>query len=91
MDRSRVGGSSVFPKDGNGNGLEGEGSCTVRDISLKCCHALKKATETTDRSKRSYGNLGFVLSSRGKIAEAEWAFRMALKYRSNMADVHYNL
>ncbi|XP_068081246.1 protein O-mannosyl-transferase Tmtc2 [Anabrus simplex] len=40
---------------------------------------------------KAYGNLGSVLSSRGKTEEAEWAFRMALKFRSNMADVHYNL
>ncbi|XP_069690300.1 protein O-mannosyl-transferase Tmtc2 [Periplaneta americana] len=40
---------------------------------------------------KSYGNLGSVLSSQGRVEEAEWAYRMALKYRSNMADVHYNL
>lgn len=39
----------------------------------------------------AYGNLGSVLSSRGRLVEAEHAFRMALKYRPNMADVHYNL
>ena len=39
----------------------------------------------------AYGNLGSVLSSLGRVEEAEWAYRMALKYRSNMADVHYNL
>ncbi|KAG8222706.1 hypothetical protein J437_LFUL002763 [Ladona fulva] len=39
----------------------------------------------------AYGNLGNVLSSQGRMAEAEWAYKMALKYRSNMADVHYNL
>jgi len=39
----------------------------------------------------AYGNLGSVLSSQGRVEEAEWAYRMALKYRSNMADVHYNL
>nr|CAD7585811.1 unnamed protein product [Timema genevievae] len=39
----------------------------------------------------SYGNLGSVLSSKGRTEEAEWAFRMALRYRVNMADVHYNI
>lgn len=39
----------------------------------------------------AYGNLGSVLSSQGRTSEAEWAFRKALEYRGNMADVHYNL
>ncbi|KAK3917710.1 Protein O-mannosyl-transferase TMTC1, partial [Frankliniella fusca] len=40
---------------------------------------------------KAYGNLGSVLSSRGRLSEAEHAFRMALKFRPNMAEVHYNL
>ncbi|KAK7591132.1 hypothetical protein V9T40_002745 [Parthenolecanium corni] len=40
---------------------------------------------------KAYGNLGSVLSDAGRLAEAEAAFRTALKYRFNMADVHYNL
>ncbi|KAJ3630169.1 hypothetical protein MTP99_011377 [Tenebrio molitor] len=40
---------------------------------------------------KAYGNLGSVLSSQGRMAEAEWAFRKALHFRPNMADVHYNL
>ncbi|XP_018895738.2 protein O-mannosyl-transferase TMTC2 [Bemisia tabaci] len=40
---------------------------------------------------KAYGNLGSVLSSKGRIQEAEKAFRMALSFRPNMADVHYNL
>ncbi|KAL4716366.1 hypothetical protein ACJJTC_006728 [Scirpophaga incertulas] len=40
---------------------------------------------------KAYGNLGSVLSSQGRTAEAEIAFERALKYRPNMADVHYNL
>ncbi|XP_059491204.1 protein O-mannosyl-transferase TMTC2 [Neocloeon triangulifer] len=40
---------------------------------------------------KSYGNLGNVLSSQGRLVEAEWAYRKALSHRSNMADVHYNL
>lgn len=37
------------------------------------------------------GNLGSVLSSQGRFEEAEEALLGALKHRSNMADVHYNL
>ncbi|KFM78232.1 Transmembrane and TPR repeat-containing protein 2, partial [Stegodyphus mimosarum] len=40
---------------------------------------------------KAYGNLANILSSQGKKAEAEWAYKKALTYRSNMADVHYNL
>ncbi|XP_013175392.1 PREDICTED: transmembrane and TPR repeat-containing protein CG31690-like [Papilio xuthus] len=40
---------------------------------------------------KAYGNLGSVLTTQGRIAEAEVAFGRALKYRPNMADVHYNL
>lgn len=39
----------------------------------------------------AYGNLGSILSEQGRIAEAEEAFVQALRYRPNMADVHYNL
>ncbi|XP_075225931.1 protein O-mannosyl-transferase TMTC2-like [Lycorma delicatula] len=40
---------------------------------------------------KSWGNLGSVLSSQGRMDEAEFAFKKALEYRPNMADVHYNL
>ncbi|KAF2881522.1 hypothetical protein ILUMI_24656 [Ignelater luminosus] len=40
---------------------------------------------------KAYGNLGSVLSTQGRVAEAEQAFRRALLHRPNMADVHYNL
>ncbi|KMQ95634.1 transmembrane and tpr repeat-containing protein [Lasius niger] len=40
---------------------------------------------------KAYGNLGSILSEQGRIAEAEEAFVQALRYRPNMADVHYNL
>ncbi|XP_045479217.1 protein O-mannosyl-transferase TMTC1-like [Harmonia axyridis] len=40
---------------------------------------------------KAYGNLGSILSSQGRTYEAEVAFRKALEYRPNMADVHYNL
>lgn len=39
----------------------------------------------------AYGNLANILSAHGKKTEAEWAYKKALTYRSNMADVHYNL
>ncbi len=39
----------------------------------------------------AYGNLANILSSMGKKKEAEAAYKKALTYRSNMADVHYNL
>ncbi|KYN20678.1 hypothetical protein ALC57_06995 [Trachymyrmex cornetzi] len=42
-------------------------------------------------SVRPYGNLGSILSEQGRVAEAEEAFVQALRYRPNMADVHYNL
>ncbi|XP_053978579.1 protein O-mannosyl-transferase TMTC2 isoform X1 [Hylaeus anthracinus] len=40
---------------------------------------------------KAYGNLGSILSAQGRVAEAEEAFVQALRYRPNMADVHYNL
>lgn len=39
----------------------------------------------------AYGNLGSILSSEGRLEEAEDALRKALRHRYNMADVHYNL
>lgn len=39
----------------------------------------------------AYGNLGSVLSAANKFPEAEQAYRMALRHRPNMAEVHYNL
>lgn len=39
----------------------------------------------------AWGNLGNVLKSQSKISEAESAYRSALYYRSNMADMLYNL
>ncbi|CAG7723419.1 unnamed protein product [Allacma fusca] len=40
---------------------------------------------------KSWGNLANVLHNQGRLAEAEVAYRQALRFRSNMADVHYNL
>ncbi|XP_040569005.1 protein O-mannosyl-transferase TMTC2 [Lepeophtheirus salmonis] len=40
---------------------------------------------------KAFGNLANVLSRKGRNSEAEHAFKMALKHRPNMADVHYNL
>nr|KAG5686787.1 hypothetical protein BaRGS_010007 [Batillaria attramentaria] len=39
----------------------------------------------------TWGNLANVLNDKGREADAEEAYRNALKYRGNMADVHYNL
>ncbi|CAD7079889.1 unnamed protein product [Hermetia illucens] len=40
---------------------------------------------------KALGNLGSVLSSQGRYNEAKVALLEALKYRPNMADVHFNL
>ncbi|XP_038047576.1 protein O-mannosyl-transferase TMTC2-like [Patiria miniata] len=40
---------------------------------------------------KAWGNLANILKSQGKTAEAEEAYKNALSYRGNMADVHYNL
>ncbi|MFT7799361.1 transmembrane and TPR repeat-containing protein 2-like isoform X1 [Arapaima gigas] len=40
---------------------------------------------------KAWGNLGNVLKNRGKTAEAETAYRNALYFRRNMADMLYNL
>ncbi|XP_013187086.2 protein O-mannosyl-transferase TMTC2 [Amyelois transitella] len=40
---------------------------------------------------KAYGNLGSILISQGRLAEAQVAFEKALYHRPNMADVHYNL
>lgn len=42
-------------------------------------------------SLTAWGNLGNVLKNQGEISEAEKAYRNALYYRSNMADMLYNL
>ena len=39
----------------------------------------------------AYGNLANVLAQRGRVEEAEVAFKRALRHRPNMADAHYNL
>ncbi|CAH0561446.1 unnamed protein product [Brassicogethes aeneus] len=40
---------------------------------------------------KALGNLGSVLNTAGRLREAETAYREALAYKPNMADVHYNL
>ncbi|XP_014915942.1 protein O-mannosyl-transferase TMTC2 [Poecilia latipinna] len=40
---------------------------------------------------KAWGNLGNVLKNQGKMEEAEKAYRNALHYRGNMADMLYNL
>ena len=39
----------------------------------------------------AYGNLANVMAQRGRVEEAEVAFKKALRHRPNMADAHYNL
>lgn len=39
----------------------------------------------------AWGNLANVLNADGRSMEAEQAYKAALRHRSNMADVHYNL
>ncbi|CAH2247086.1 jg23915 [Pararge aegeria aegeria] len=60
----------------------------------KLCRTLRRAAFLTRFSfnvEATYGNLGSVLSTQERNSEAEIAFKKALEYRPNMADVHYNL
>ncbi|XP_044733446.1 protein O-mannosyl-transferase TMTC2-like [Chrysoperla carnea] len=61
-----------------------------RNLDWRDEESLYRSAITVNPPK-AYGNLGSVLSSQGRIAEAEWAYNKALEYRTNMADVHYNL
>ncbi|XP_017769001.1 PREDICTED: transmembrane and TPR repeat-containing protein CG4341 [Nicrophorus vespilloides] len=63
---------------------------TVRNLDWTSEEALYHSAVPINPPK-AYGNLGSVLSSQGRVAEAESAFRKALHFRPNMADVHYNL
>lgn len=56
-----------------------------------CWQQLFRVLIFTKLFLSAYGNLGSVLSTQGRVAEAEQAFRRALLHRPNMADVHYNL
>ncbi|XP_048239514.1 protein O-mannosyl-transferase TMTC2-like isoform X3 [Haliotis rufescens] len=40
---------------------------------------------------KAWGNLANVWNEQGRTSDAEEAYRNALRYRGNMADVHYNL
>ncbi|KAG9335195.1 hypothetical protein JZ751_005547, partial [Albula glossodonta] len=51
---------------------------------------LYKSGITVNPAK-AWGNLGNVLKNQGKMTEAERAYRNALYYRRNMADMLYNL
>ncbi|XP_072529171.1 protein O-mannosyl-transferase TMTC2 [Salminus brasiliensis] len=51
---------------------------------------LYKSGITVNPAK-AWGNLGNVLKNQGKMSEAEEAYRNALFYRGNMADMLYNL
>ena len=44
-----------------------------------------------DFSFLALGNLGNILTQKGKLDEAEYVFQKALEFRPNMADVYYNL
>jgi len=63
-------------------GVMGEQSLISSSHSeLTCCSCAAPA----------WGNLGNVLKNQGKMGEAEQAYRNALYYRRNMADMLYNL
>ncbi|CAH2005183.1 unnamed protein product [Acanthoscelides obtectus] len=62
----------------------------LRNLDWKSEEALYRSAIPINPPK-AYGNLGSILSSQGRADEAERAFRMALDFRPNMADVHYNL
>ncbi|XP_041987805.1 protein O-mannosyl-transferase TMTC2 [Aricia agestis] len=66
-------------------------ACTLRrNLDWKDEESLFRSALHVNPPK-AYGNLGSVLSSQGRLAEAEVAFERALGHRPNMADVHYNL
>ncbi|XP_021182328.3 protein O-mannosyl-transferase TMTC2 [Helicoverpa armigera] len=71
-------------------------------LSAMCGYTMRRNLDWRDEESlfrsalrinppKAYGNLGSVLTTQGRTAEAEVAFERALKYRPNMADVHYNL
>ncbi|RWS17971.1 transmembrane and TPR repeat-containing protein 2-like protein [Dinothrombium tinctorium] len=62
----------------------------VRNIDWSTEENLYRSGVTINPPK-AFGNLANILSANGKKREAEVAYRKALSYRSNMADVHYNL
>lgn len=55
------------------------------------CNWIVALSEYCFLLSTAWGNLGNVLKSQSKISEAESAYRNALYYRSNMADMLYNL
>ncbi|CAF4893222.1 unnamed protein product [Pieris macdunnoughi] len=63
----------------------------LRDEKIKAYDSAYNRSSDNFSTGISYGNLGSVLSTQGRVVEAEAAFVRALKYRPNMADVHYNL
>ncbi|XP_022913301.1 protein O-mannosyl-transferase Tmtc2 [Onthophagus taurus] len=76
--------------------------CAIATVIAFSCKTISRNRDWYDEESlyksavninppKAYGNLGSVLSSSGRKAEAEIAFRRALQYRPNMADVHYNL
>ena len=74
--------------------------CQEGFLSLWCFlmasyHVIYNCTDTQPEYfflfLAAWGNLGNVLKSQSKIPEAESAYINALYYRSNMADMLYNL
>ena len=83
-----------------GNKLSILKMCQEGFLSLWCFlmasyHVIYNCTDTQPEYfflfLAAWGNLGNVLKSQSKIPEAESAYRNALYYRSNMADMLYNL
>ena len=64
--------------------------------SERCPHNNMKGTSKYNNIYHflllsALGNLGNVLTQKGRLTEAENAFKKALEFRPNMADTHYNL
>ncbi|KAK2712020.1 hypothetical protein QYM36_010897 [Artemia franciscana] len=77
-------------------------SAIILLISVFCARTVTRNIDWSNEEKlyragiavnppKAYGNLANIFSAQGKKSEAEWAYKKALSYRTNMADVHYNL
>lgn len=64
--------------------------CTLPRFNRKPIHDLLCVSFNV-HVQIALGNLGSVLSSQGRYDDAKAALQLALQYRPNMADVHYNL
>ncbi|KAG5830787.1 hypothetical protein ANANG_G00314290 [Anguilla anguilla] len=86
-------------------GGAGRGLLLLATAALLLLHAAKTLLRNQDwrdeerlyrsgipvNPAKAWGNLGNVLKNQGKVQEAEQAYRNALHYRGNMADMLYNL